>query len=120
MEICLLVFISCVLPASPLISTHSSFTALQVSVVLCCLPSFPSLPGSGSDLACFLATGDEILQLLQPIPSSAGQLPPPWVRCSPGAAVPLRSPRGGFVAELSGESISIAAFGLGAGFMIAS
>lgn len=66
MEICLLMFLSCVLPASPLTSTHSSFTALQVSVVLCCLPSFPSLPGSGSDFAHFLATGDEILQLLQP------------------------------------------------------
>lgn len=40
MEICLLRFTSCVLPASPLISTHPSSSALQVSVVVCCLPCF--------------------------------------------------------------------------------
>lgn len=92
-------------------------------MAICCLPGFPSQPGSGSDSAHFLPAADDLLlQLLQPIPTSAGQPPPApsWVRHSPGAAVPSRSPRAVFAAELSAESISAAAFGLGAGFMIAS
>lgn len=77
----LLTFTSCALPALPLISSHPSLTALQVSMVVCCLPSFPSRPGSGSRSSHFLPTGDELLlQLLQsaplqPVPASAGQPP---------------------------------------------